>query len=208
VSSVPLTVTSPAVVRAEAAETVPPMTSAPKPFDAFRILTVVTAPVIVTVLAVPVKVEPAPDVSQLPVMVHAPVVSVSVPDALPVIVTFDTLTADAFAVNTPPSSMVIAPPVRPRLLVASVVAPAPPWTAKVPDQMRRFVAMVNVTVDGPLLNAMSVNSAAPPGRTAKVIVWETDELNVMDAAKFQDADVDVFVQDPETVHEPAAPDVM
>jgi len=30
----------------------------------------------------------------------------------------------------------------------------------------------------------------------------------MDAAKFQDADVDVFVQDPETVHEPAAPDVM
>src|SRR5207249_4494996 len=116
------------------------MTSAPNPFDAFRILTVVTAPVIVTVLAVPVKVEPAPDVSQLLVMVHAPV--------------------------------------------------------------------VNVTVDGPLLNAMSVNSAAPPGRTAKVIVWETDELNVMDAAKFQDADVDVFVQDPETVHEPAAPDVM
>src|SRR5439155_1115747 len=163
---------------------------------------VVTAPVIVTVLALPGKVGAAPDVSQLPVMVHAPVVSVSVPDAPPVIVTFDALTADAFAVNTPPSSMVIAPPVRPRLLVASVVAPAPPWTAKVPDQMRRFVAMVNVTVDGPLLNAMSVNSAAPPGRTAKVIVWETDELNVMDAAKFQDADVDVCVQDPETVHEP------
>src|SRR5438093_11667384 len=100
------------------------MTSAPNPFDAFRILTVVTAPVIVTVLAVPVKVEPAPDVSQLPVTVHAPVVSVSVPDALPVIVTFDTLTADAFAVTTPPSSMVFVPPGRPSVVLAGDVYPA------------------------------------------------------------------------------------
>src|SRR5207247_6547283 len=113
------------------------------PFDPFRILTVVPAPVIVTVLAPPVNVEPAPDVSQLPVTVHAPVVSVSVPDAPPVIVTFDTPTADAFAVRMPPLPMVIAPPVKARLLVARVVAPAPPWTDKVPDQMRRFVDIEN-----------------------------------------------------------------
>src|SRR5437879_9116014 len=162
------------------------MVRAPNPFDEFRILTAVPAPVIVTVLAVPVNVEPAPDVSQLPVTVHAPVVSVSVPDAPPVIVTFDALTADAFATSTPPLPRVSAPPVRARLLVARVVAPAPPWTDKVPDQMRRFAAMVNVTVDAPLLKAMSVNSEAAPGRTAKVIVWEADELNMMGDAKLQD----------------------
>jgi len=201
-------VTSPAVARAEAAETVPLTVRAANSFDALSILTVVPAPVIVTVLAPPVNVEPEPDVSQLPVTVHAPVVSVSIPDVPPVIVTFDTLTADAFAVRIPASPRLSAPPVRARLLVARVVAPAPPWTDKVPDQIRRFVAMVNVTVDAPLLNAMSLNSAAAPGRTAKVIVWEADELNMMGDAKFQDADVDAFVQDPETVHEPAPPDVM
>jgi len=208
VSSVPLTVTSPAVVRADAAERVPLTVRAANPFDESKILTVVPAPVMVTVLDPAANVDPAPEVSQIPVTVHAPVVSVSVPEAPPVIATFDTLTADAFAVSTPPLPRVSTPPVRARLLVARVVAPAPPWTDKVPDQMRRFVAMVNVTVDAPLLNVMSVNSEAAPGRTAKVIVWEADELNVMGDAKFQDADVDAFVQDPEAVHEPAPPDVM
>jgi len=201
-------VTSPEIVRAEPAETVPLIVRAASPFDAFRIRTVVPAPVIVTALVPAVNVEPAPEVSQLPVTVQAPVVSVSVPDAPPVIVTFDTLTAEAFAVRTPAFPIVSAPPVRTRLLVARVVAPAPPWTDKDPDQIRRFVAMVNVTVDAPLLNVMSLNSAAAPGSTAKVIVWEADALNVMGAAKLQDADVDAFVQDPETVHEPAPPDVM
>src|SRR6266581_69993 len=185
-------VARPAVVRADAAETVPVMVRAPNPLEALRILTVVPAPVIVTVLDVPVKVEPAPDVSQFPVTVHEPVVSVSVPDVPAVMVTFDTLTADAFAVSAPPLPMESAPPVRARLLVASVVAPAPPWTDRVPDQTSRFAAMVNVTVDAPLLNAVSLNSAAAPGRTAKVMVWE----------------VDAFVHDPETVHEPAPEDVM
>jgi len=119
-------VTSPEVVRAEAAETVPLIVRAANPFDAFRIRTVVTAPVIVTVLVPAVNVEPVPEVSQLPVTVQAPVVSVSIPDAPPVIVKFDTLTAEAFAVSTPPLPIVRAPPVRPRLPVARVVAPAPP----------------------------------------------------------------------------------
>jgi len=155
-----------------------------------------------------VKVAPGPEESQFPLTVHVPLVSVSVPDVPPVMLTFDTLTDEAFAVSTPASPTASAPPVRARLLVARVVVPAPPWTVRVPDQMRRFVAMVNVAVDGPLLNTMSLNSAAPPGRTANVIVWEADELNVMVAAKFQDADVEAFVQDPETVHEPAPADVM
>src|SRR2546427_9123580 len=131
------------------------MVSAPNPFDVSRILTVVPAPVIVTVLVAAVSVEPAPEVSQFPVPVLAPVVSVSVPDAPPAIVTFDTLTAEAFAVRTPAFPIVSAPPVRTRLLVARVVAPAPPWTDKDPDQIRRFVAMVTVTADAPQLNAMS-----------------------------------------------------
>src|SRR6059036_3679937 len=105
---------------------VPLTVRAANPFDAFRTLTVVPAPVIVTVLAPPVNVEPAPEVSQLPVTVQAPVVSVSVPDTPPVIVTFETLTAEAFAVSTPPLPIVRAPPVRARLPVARVVAPAPP----------------------------------------------------------------------------------
>src|SRR2546428_12631303 len=89
----------------------------------------------------------------------------------------------------PASPMVSAPPVRVRSLVARVVAPAPPWTDKVPDQMRRLVAMVNVTGDAPPLNAMSLNSAAAPGRAAEVIVWEGNEVNAVGDAKFRDADV-------------------
>src|SRR5438093_12833420 len=96
---------------------VPLTVRAANPFDAFRILTVVPAPVIVTVLAPPVNVEPAPDVSQLLVRAQSRVVSVSVPDAPPVIVTFDALTADAFAVRVPALPMVIAPPLSARLLV-------------------------------------------------------------------------------------------
>src|SRR5947209_704654 len=106
----------------------------------------------VTVLDPAANVDPAPAVSQIPVTVHAPVVSVSVPEAPPVIATFDTLTADAFAVSTPPLPRVSAPPVRARLLVAGVVAPAPPWADKVPAQMTRFVARVNETVDEHLFN--------------------------------------------------------
>src|SRR2546427_13068722 len=113
-------------MRAEAAETVPLIVRAANRFEAFSVRTVVPAPVIVRVLVPAVNVEPAPGVSQLPGTVQAPVVSVSVPDAPPVIVAFDTLTAEASAVSTPPLPIVRPPPVRARLPVARVVAPAPP----------------------------------------------------------------------------------
>jgi hypothetical protein len=162
----------------------------------------------VTVELPAVSVDPVPEESQLPPTVHVPVVSVRVPEVPPVIVTFDTLTIEAFAVRRPPLPTMIAPPVRPRLAVASVVVPAPPWTVRVPAQISGFVAIVNVTVDAPLLNATSLNSAALPGRTAKVMVREADELNVIGARKSQDADVEAFVQEPETVQEPAPAEAM
>jgi len=87
-----------------------------------------------------------------------------------------------------------------------VVVPLPPWTLRIPDQRRPFAAIVKVTVDAPELNITSPpNSGA---RFAKVIVCEDDALNVTEAAKLHDAEVDTFVQAPETVHKPAPVDVM
>ena len=69
-----------------------------------------------------------------------------------------------------------------------------------------FAAIVKVAVDAPELNVtLPPNSGA---RLAKAIVWEDDALNVIEAAKLHDAEVDTFVQAPETVHKPAPVDVM
>src|SRR5256885_9042261 len=95
--------------------------------------------------------EPAPLVFQLPATAHEPVVSVKVPLAPPVIVNPETDTAEAFAARTPALPTAMAPPVSPRLLVASVVAPPPPWTVRIPDQAKAFVIIVTVTVHAPLL---------------------------------------------------------
>src|SRR5437879_12180029 len=95
--------------------------------------------------------EPAPLGFQLPKTAHEPVVSVKVPLAPPVIVNPETDTAEAFAARTPALPTAMAPPVSPRLLVASVVAPPPPWTVRIPDQASAFVVIVSVTVDAPLL---------------------------------------------------------
>ena len=110
------------------------------------------APVTVTVDVPAVHVDPTPEVFQFPLTVHAPVVAVRDPEA-PIMVTSDTTTMDAFAVKMPPFPMVRAPPVRAKLFVARVVVPGPPWIVMVPDQARAFAAIVNVTVDAPLLNA-------------------------------------------------------
>jgi hypothetical protein len=115
-------------------------------------LIAVDTPVKLTVDVPAINVDPAPDVSQLPLTLHAPVVRVSVPDVPPVMVTLDTVTEEAFAFRRPASPTLNAPPTRPRSLVARVVVPPPPWTVSVPDQTRAFVAMVNVPVDAPLLN--------------------------------------------------------
>lgn len=67
------------------------------------------------------------------------------------------------------------------------------------------MSIVYVTVLDPELNVtFPLNSCA---RLPKVILCETDELNVMTAAKLYEAEVDRFVQDPETVQAPAVVEV-
>ena len=83
-------------------------------------------PLRVTVDVPLVNVVPAPLVFQLPVTVHDPVVRVIMPLVPPVIVTPDADTVEAFAVRTPALPTTRAPPVSPRLAVASVVVPPPP----------------------------------------------------------------------------------
>ena len=68
-----------------------------------------------------VYIEPAPDVFHEPLTVHAPVVTVIVPDVPPVIVTVVAVTVEAFAVRTPPLLMTIGPVVKARSAVASVL---------------------------------------------------------------------------------------
>src|SRR6266581_1391991 len=112
--------------------------------------TVCPAPIRVTVDVPFENTEPAPLVFQLPETAHEPVVSVNVPLVPPIIVNPDIDTAEAFAARTPALPTAMAPPVRPRLPVASVVAPPPPWTVRTPDQAKAFVAIVNMTVHAPL----------------------------------------------------------
>lgn len=59
--------------------------------------------------------------SQSPLTVHAPVVTVIVPEVPPVMVTLDTVTVEAFAVRIPPSPILSAPTLSPRSAVASSV---------------------------------------------------------------------------------------
>src|SRR5437870_13887357 len=110
-------------------------------------MAIVLAPLIVTVLVPFVNTEPAPLVSQLPVLVNELVVSVIVPLVPPVIATLDTVTVEALAVRIPPLPMLSAPPVRPRLAVASAVVEEPSEIVSVPPQIRALVAMVKVWAD-------------------------------------------------------------
>ena len=145
--------------------------------------------------------EPAPAVFQLPAIVHAPVVTVRMPDAPPVIVTPETVTVEAFAVRTPPFPMTRVPPAIPKSAVASVVDPAPPWIVSVPAHRRACVLIVNVVVLAPELNVRDPpNSGA---RFANVIVCGAEALKVVAARKLQEAEVLLFVQDPLTVQDPA-----
>jgi len=192
VSKVPLTVRRPARVMADAAETVPLIVSAPKPLEAFRILTVFAAPLIVTVLEAAVKTEPAPDVSQFPATVHEPE-AVIVPEVPPVIVTLVTLTADVPAVKVAPLFTVRLPPglVKARFAVARV---ALLLRVNVPPQRRPFVAMVNVAA-AVGLNCTLLNSETP--KLAKVIVRDEPELKT---TVLVPADHDPLVE--EFVHDP------
>jgi hypothetical protein len=76
----------------------------------FRIATVLVVPLNVIVDVPLANVVPVPLVAQLPETVHEPVVRVIVPDVALVIVTSDTVTVEAFAVNVPPVEIVKVPP--------------------------------------------------------------------------------------------------
>jgi len=174
------------------------------PFDALSVLTVFAAPDIVTVLVPFVNVEPAPDVSKLPETVHKPLVKVMTPDDPPVIVTSETLTADAFAVRTPKSPTIRAPPVKLRFDVAKAVVEPLPETVSVPAHRRPRVPIVKVTVPLPatLWNVTLLNSFPVKLLPANVTAALLESLNVTvpDPAAHPPA-VEAFVQVPETVHD-------
>src|SRR5947208_14610404 len=86
------------------------MVRTPNPFDEFRILTVVPAPLIVTVLEGPVNVEPAPEVSQFPATAHVPE-AVIVPEVPPVVVPLPTPKVQFPVVSVAPLSTVELPPI-------------------------------------------------------------------------------------------------
>jgi len=193
---VPVTVNRLARLIADAAEIVPLIVSAPRPLEAFRILTVFAAPFIVSVLDAAVRTEPPPEVSQLPATVHEPEV-VIVPEVPPVIVTLVTLTADVPAVNVAPLLTVRFPPVpvKARFAVARV---ALLLRVSVPPQRSAFVAMVNAAA-AVGLNCTSLNSETP--RLPKVIVRDEPELNTtVPVPADHDPLVDAFVHEPPKFH--------
>jgi hypothetical protein len=195
VLNVPLTVTRPAVVMAEAAETVPLIVSAPNPFDELRILTVTPAPLIVTMLVVPVNVEPTPDVSQLPVTAHEPE-AVIVPDVPPVIVTLATPTVEVPAVRVPPLFTTRLPPVRARFDVDRV---ALLFSVSVPAHRSPFVAIVKVAA-AVGLNCTLLNSGTD--RFPNVIVRAAPALKMtVPVPDPHDAEVEELVQVPVIVHD-------
>jgi len=148
----PTTESDPPTSIALASVIVPETTRLLNPFAESNVLIVLVAPESVTVLVPFVNVDPAPDVSQLPLTVQVPAVTIRVPDAPPVTVTSTTVTADALAARVPELPMDMEPPARGKFVVASaVVEPAAPWMVRVLPQRRGFVANVNVTT--PLLAA-------------------------------------------------------
>lgn len=207
----PLTVRPVTTLRLFARVTVPPLTASPGNVFCARSVVIVPVAENVYVLVVPAfHVEPAPEVFHEPAMVHAPVPTLRVPEVPPVMFTDETLTAELFAVRIPELPMTRDPPVSPLFWlpdVFNVVVFAPlPWTVRVPPHFSGLVAMVKAVVFAPLLNVTFVNSVIPV--PAKVMVWETVELKVIEAAKLQDAEVDVFVQAPEAVQVPPPAEVM
>lgn len=122
--------------------------------------------------------DPAPLVSQLPDTVQEPDVSVIVPEVPPVIVTFETLTVAAFDVRMPLLPRLMAPPIRPRLTVASsVVLDASP-TVNAPPHRSALVAIVNVcAVPADEANRTSLNSFSIRLVPPNVIVPPVAESN-------------------------------
>ena len=152
-------------------------------------------------------VEPNPDVFQLPETVHAPVVTVIVPDVPPVIVTPLTKTVDAFAVRMPPlpttTSAASAAAPRARSVVASAVVETVSETVSVVSHLNPRVAIVNVcAVPAELVKVAELNSASTRFVPAKVIVPPVALSNKIEPVPDSQTvpSVLAFVHVPDTVH--------
>src|SRR6266571_4786655 len=107
----------------------------------------------------------------------------------------------ALAVRDPPTPTVSALAVIGRLEpeVVTLVVPGPPWIV-IAFATRPSEAIVKVVVDDPLLNTIVLNSLPAKFVPAKVMIRSEVALNVTTAdPEDQDAEVDAFVQFPETV---------
>ena len=150
VVSVPTTESVPPMSIALVSAIVPETTRLLKPLAESNVLTVFVAPESVTVPVPFVNVEPAPEVSQLPLTTHVPAVRVRVADAPLVMVTSTTVTADPLAARVPEFPMNSEPPAMAKFAGASaVVEPAVSWMVRTLPQRSAFAAIVNVTM--PLL---------------------------------------------------------
>jgi len=109
----------------------------------------------------------------------------------------------ALATRAPPTPTVSAFAVigRPEGEVVTVVVPDPPWIV-IEFATSPFEAIMNVVVEEPLSNSIVLNSLPAKLAPAKVMIWSEVALNVTTADPVdQDAEVDAFVQFPETVQD-------
>src|SRR5881396_3588520 len=107
----------------------------------------------------------------------------------------------ALAVSAPPMPTVRAFAMIGRLApeVVKIVVPEPPWIVMV-WATRPSAAIVNVVVEEPLSNSTVLNSLPARLAPANVMIWSVVALNVTTADPAdQDAEVEAFVQFPETI---------
>jgi hypothetical protein len=167
---------------------------------------VAAAPVNVIVDDPVLSVEPAPEVSQFPLTVHVPVVMTKLPEVPPVIRTFETDTTEAFAARLPPFPRLMLPPLRANPPVAKVVVEDGSLMERTPPHRSPFEVRVNVT--GPPEEEVKVTFPPNSGaRVAKAMLALDADVNVIGAAKDQEPEVETFVHEPVTVHEPVAREV-
>src|SRR5439155_154118 len=140
--------------------TVPETVRLWNPFEASRVPRVLAAPDRVTVLEPFVNVAPTPDVSQLPLTVQAPLVSVMVPEVLPFTVPSAQFGEVLLFVHDPPNVHVALPILRYAAALEMDVFPAMFTKEGAPDPSRRAdpervnppIAVSPVPADAPIVS--------------------------------------------------------
>ncbi len=117
---------------------------------------------------------------------------------------------EARVLNAPKADSVSPPAVTARFpaevsrMTGPVAPPAVFWTVRTPPRSSGFVTIVYVTPAAAVVSNVTAPPNSLPAWAPKVIVWAAPERNVIGATKDHEADVDVSVQDPVTVHAPPA----